>query len=141
MNAEKRKKLEAAGYKVYDDAADWLGMTAEEKKLLDVRAAAREAVRAARERAGLTQKQLADKLGTSQPAVARIESGAAETSLDMMVKALFAAGGAMRDLITAPGRKRPARSTPKRGSAYRSAGSAIIGKAIEAKGRRSATSV
>ena len=107
MNAAKRKKLEAAGSVIYDDAADWLGMTEEEKKLLDVRAAARAAVRAARQRAGLTQRQLADRLGTSQPAVARIESGAAETSLDMILKALFAAGGGLRDLRSrAPGKPR-----------------------------------
>ena len=138
MNTEKRKKLEAAGYKVYDDAADWLGMTEEEKKLLDVRAAARSAVRTARERAGLTQRQLADRRGTSQPAVARIESGAAETSLDMMVKALFAAGGAMRDLIRVPaGKRRPApKAPPGRGMAYRPAGSAVVGKATRKKARR-----
>src|SRR5262245_45459280 len=120
MNTEKRKKLEAAGYKIYDDAADWLGMSEEEKKLLDVRATARAAVRAARERAGVTQKRLAHRLGTSQPAVARIESGAGETSLDMIVKALCAAGGAIRDLVTVSGHKNPrVKKESGRGVAYR----------------------
>lgn len=41
-------------------------------------------VRAARQHRGLTQSQLADKLGTSQSAVARIEQGSQNVTLEML---------------------------------------------------------
>ena len=39
MDAEKRKALEAAGWKFYDDAADWLELTEEERRLVEERLA------------------------------------------------------------------------------------------------------
>jgi hypothetical protein len=44
MNSEKRKALEAAGWQ-FGDAADFLGMTDEERQLLDARIEAALAVR------------------------------------------------------------------------------------------------
>ena len=43
-----------------------------------------ESLIAARLAAGLTQAELAERLGTKQPAVARLESGAMPPSLDML---------------------------------------------------------
>ena len=40
MKTEKRKRLEKAGYAVFDDARDWLGFTEEEKILSDMQIAA-----------------------------------------------------------------------------------------------------
>jgi predicted transcriptional regulator len=51
----------------------------------------------------LTQKQLADRLGTSQPRVSRLEVAEDDCSLDLMARALFAAGGDLRDLAAAVG--------------------------------------
>jgi ribosome-binding protein aMBF1 (putative translation factor) len=42
------------------------------------------AVIAARSRAGLTQAELAEKMGTTQPAVARMESGRIQPSLQTL---------------------------------------------------------
>lgn len=49
-------------------------------------------IRAARRGAGLTQAQLAARAGTSQPAVARYESGAASPSIRTLERLLRAAG-------------------------------------------------
>lgn len=46
----------------------------------------------AREKAGLTQKQLATKLHTTQSVVSRIESGNQNLSLDMLYKVAEAVG-------------------------------------------------
>jgi hypothetical protein len=49
-------------------------------------------VKEARKRAGLTQAELAARVGTTQSAVARIESGAVNPSLDHLTRLVRAAG-------------------------------------------------
>lgn len=57
-------------------------------------------VATARERAGLTQQQLADRAGTSQPAVARLERGQGSPSIDTVRRIVNAAGFDLRvDLV------------------------------------------
>ena len=51
-----------------------------------------ELVREARTRAGLTQAELARRVGTSQPAIARIEAGRSQPSFDRVVELLRACG-------------------------------------------------
>ena len=41
MDAEERAKMEAMGYAVVDDAADWLELTEVERQIVDLRAQAR----------------------------------------------------------------------------------------------------
>lgn len=92
MDTRKRKAIEAAGWKV-GDAADFLGMSAEERQLLDARVELALAIRRQREARQLSQKQLGAKLKTSQPRVAKIERAASDVSMDQLVKAFTAAGG------------------------------------------------
>jgi predicted XRE-type DNA-binding protein len=92
MDATKRKAIEAAGWKV-GDAADFLGMSAEERQLLDARVELARAIRLQRESVHMSQKQLGEKLKTSQPRVVKIERAASDVSLDQLVRALTAAGG------------------------------------------------
>lgn len=49
-------------------------------------------IREARRRAGLTQLELAARLGTTQSAIARLERGASEPSFERVVGALRACG-------------------------------------------------
>jgi predicted transcriptional regulator len=102
MNHRKRKALQAAGWK-FGDAADFLGMSDEERALLDARVQAATAIRAQRRLTGMTQVELASRLKTSQPRIAKIERAAADVSLDQMLRALAAAGGtiAVRQKTTA----------------------------------------
>ena len=51
-----------------------------------------ELIREARKRAGLTQQDLAEGLGTSQPVIARWESGATSPSVRRVVEAIRACG-------------------------------------------------
>lgn len=92
MDATKRKAIEAAGWKV-GDAADFLGMSDEERQLLDTRVELAMAVRRQREALHLSQKQLGAILKTSQPRVAKIERAASDVSMDQLVRAFTAAGG------------------------------------------------
>lgn len=77
IKPEKQKKLERGGWKV-GDAADFLEMSDEERQLLDARVELALAIRRQRTSSKLTQKQLGEKLHTSQPRVAKIERAAAE---------------------------------------------------------------
>ena len=94
MDAAKRKAIEAAGWKV-GDAADFLEMSDEERQLLDTRVALALAIRDQRKASNLSQKQLGDRLKTTQPRVAKIERAAPDVSLDQLVRALTAAGGSI----------------------------------------------
>lgn len=92
MNSEKRKALEAAGWR-FGDAADFLRMSHEERQLLDARVEAALAVRRQRESQKLSQEQLARRIKTSQPRIAKIERAASDVSLDQILRAFAAAGG------------------------------------------------
>jgi ribosome-binding protein aMBF1 (putative translation factor) len=92
MDATKRKALQAAGWNI-GDAADFLGMSAAERQLLDARVELALAIRRQREALKLSQKELGARLKTSQPRVAKIERAASDVSLDQLVRAFTAAGG------------------------------------------------
>jgi transcriptional regulator with XRE-family HTH domain len=91
MDLQKRKALEAAGYR-FTDAATFLGMTEEERALLEARLALAKALRRERQARNLTQKQLAERIGSSQPRVAKLEQAAPDVSFDLILKALLAVG-------------------------------------------------
>ena len=93
MNTDRRKALEAQGYKVYDHAGDAVGMTEEEKYLMDLRITLSKMIRERRQKLGLSQKELATRLGTSQPRVAKIEWGDWDVSLDQIFRAYAVMGG------------------------------------------------
>jgi hypothetical protein len=101
MDQKKRKALEEAGFRV-GDAEDFLGLTNEERHLVELRLAVSRAVRRLREERHLTQQQLAAKLKSSQSRVAKIEAAAADVSLDLMFRGLFAVGGSLPDLAVLP---------------------------------------
>jgi ribosome-binding protein aMBF1 (putative translation factor) len=96
MNAEqaktREKRLGAAGWKS-GDAADFLGMNEAERHELDVRVALIRAVRTRREKLGLSQKQLADRLKISKRTVERMEGGGGEITLEQILHAYSALGG------------------------------------------------
>ena len=57
----------------------------------------------ARERAGLTQRELAQRVGTSQPAIARLEQGATNPTLDTLARCAAATGFELRiELVPLP---------------------------------------
>jgi predicted XRE-type DNA-binding protein len=101
MNKAKRKALEAAGF-VFEDAEDFLELTVEERRLVDLRLAVSRAARARRIQQNLTQEQVAKRLKSSQSRVAKLEAGSADVSLDLMFRALFVLGGSVQELRLTP---------------------------------------
>src|SRR3954468_1171100 len=96
MNEEKRRALRAEGW-VSGDAEDFLELPEAERDLVELRLAVSRAVQARRKRERLTRKQAAERLNTSQPRFARIESGARGVSLDLMFRSLYTLGGSIKD--------------------------------------------
>lgn len=97
MKASKLKKLKAAGWKA-GSAKEFLRLSDDEAALVDLKLALVAAVREARRKRGLTQTALAQRMRSSQSRVAKIEMGDPSISLDLIVRALLAAGATRREL-------------------------------------------
>ncbi len=89
MNAEKRERLEKAGFRA-GTVADFLGLTPEESELIEIRLALTHAFQRQRGASGLSHSQLAEKIGSSQSRIAKMKAWNSHVSLDLMVKALVA---------------------------------------------------
>jgi len=91
MTEAKRKKLEANGYKV-TDSAEWLGLTREESQLVDMRVALAQELERVRKAKGMTQAELARRVGTKQSGIARMINNPDTTTMDNLIKGLIALG-------------------------------------------------
>jgi predicted XRE-type DNA-binding protein len=91
MNAATRRRLEVAGWRV-GTVAEFLGLTREEETLIAMRLALSDALKRERRKKRLSQKQLADRLQSSQSRVAKMEAGDPSVTLDLLIQALLVAG-------------------------------------------------
>lgn len=91
MHASKRKKLEAAGYKV-GNAADFLGLSPEEAALIDLKVNLASQLVALRKKVRVSQETLAKRIGSSQSRIAKMEACDSSVSMDLMFKTAFALG-------------------------------------------------
>jgi hypothetical protein len=73
-----------------------LGLTDQESILVEMRVRLSESVRARRRAKRLTQRQLAERIGSTQPRVARLEQAGA--SIEMLLRALLALGASRREI-------------------------------------------
>lgn len=97
MKSEKRAKLKAAGWSV-GDAGDFLDLTDEERAFIETKLALAEGVRSHRARRKLSQAQLAERLGSSQSRVAKMEAADPSVSVDLMVRSLFRLGASRAEV-------------------------------------------
>ena len=97
MKTRKLKRLHAAGWKA-GSAAEFLGLTDSEAALVELKLALVDAVRKTRQKRGLSQIDLAQRMRSSQSRIAKIEAGDASVSLDLIVRALIAAGANRKDV-------------------------------------------
>jgi len=97
MNSARLKKLQAAGWKV-GSAKDFLKLSDEEARLVELKLSLTNALKQARQKRRLSQIDLAQRIGSSQSRVAKIEAGDPSVSLDLIVRALFATGATRQEL-------------------------------------------
>ena len=91
MTEAKKKVLEAKGYRV-TDSADWLGLSREEAQVVDMRVALAQELERVRKAKGITQAELARRVGTRQSGVARMLNNPDTSTMDNLIKGLIALG-------------------------------------------------
>lgn len=97
MNPDKRRRLEARGWK-FMTVKDFLGLTDEEAAYVELRLKLADGLRARRTARGISQTALAKTIESSQSRVAKMESGDPSVSLDLLVRSLLALGTSNREL-------------------------------------------
>jgi hypothetical protein len=97
MEPAKRNRLEAAGFKV-GSVVEFLGLTADESDLVELRLALSAALRSRRHLHQVSQGTLARRLKSSQSRVAKMEAGDPSVSIDLLMRALLATGATRKDL-------------------------------------------
>jgi ribosome-binding protein aMBF1 (putative translation factor) len=89
--------LRSRGWKV-GDAAEFLGLSDEEAALVELRLALSRSVRERRLKLGLSQVDLASRLGSSQSRVAKLEGADVTVSIDLLIRGLLALGASRREI-------------------------------------------
>ena len=110
MKQDKRSRLEQAGWKL-GSAEDFLGLSDAEREYVQLRLALARGVRQLREHEALTQQQLAERIGSSQSRIAKLEAADPSVSADLAIKALLALGADRKrvaKILAAPVRGRAA---------------------------------
>ena len=92
MRNDKRRRLEAAGWRVEDSPQDFLGLSEREMCLVDMKVSLAIALRHRRAAANISQVELAGTLGSSQSRVAKMEAADPSVSADLLMRALLALG-------------------------------------------------
>jgi DNA-binding XRE family transcriptional regulator len=87
----------AKGWKV-GTVDEFLPLTSEEATYVDLKLALSRRLREYRQAKRLTQVEMAKLLKSSQSRVAKIETGDASVSLDLLIRALIALGATRREL-------------------------------------------
>lgn len=91
MTEAKKKILAENGYRM-TDSAEWLGLSREESQLIDMRVALAQELERVRKAKGMTQAELAKRIGTKQSGVARMINTPEASTMDNLVKSLIALG-------------------------------------------------
>jgi len=97
MNRVKKERLERHGWTV-GETSEFLNLTSQEAQFVEVKLALAAGVRQLRERRGMTQAALAERLGSSQSRVAKMEAADRSVSVDLIVRSLLAIGATPREI-------------------------------------------
>ena len=97
MKTAKARRLKAAGWTM-GGAKEFLRLSDQEAALVEVRLCLMDALRQARRKRGISQLQLAKRMGSSQSRIAKIETGDPSVSLDLIIRALIASGASRREI-------------------------------------------
>ena len=97
MRKDKRRRLERAGW-VIGDAGDFLNLSEDERRFIETKLALAAGLRQWREHLGLTQTEAAERFGSSQSRVAKMEAADRTVSTDLLLRSLFRLGASRRDV-------------------------------------------
>ena len=97
MRNDRRRQLQRAGWTV-GDTGDFLGLSPDERRFVEAKLALADGLRRRREQLGLTQTEVAERFGSSQSRVAKMEAAHRTVSTDLLLKSLFRLGASPRDI-------------------------------------------
>lgn len=96
MEQAKRQRLEAKGWKV-GTVSEFLELRQEESALIEIKLALSRSLKERRQ--GLmTQAELADKIHSSQPCIAKAENGSSSVSIELLIRAMLATGATPQEI-------------------------------------------
>ena len=90
-------QLEKAGWQV-GDTQDFLGLTDAEMAMIEVRLTLASALKHRRQDLKISQQQLAERIGSSQSRVAKMEAGDPSVSLDLLMRSLIHSGSTSAEI-------------------------------------------
>jgi hypothetical protein len=99
MKSDKKKRLEAKGWKI-GSTAEFLGLTPEESAYVELKVVLSRMLHDKRVDYVMTQTYLAEKLGSSQSRVAKMEKADPSVSVDLLVRSLYALGTSNREIAS-----------------------------------------
>ena len=100
MNTSKNEKLARAGWKS-GTAGEFLQLTPEEERYVELKASLCQQLRRQRQRSHLTQAELARLVKSSQSRIAKMEKGDPSVSIDLLIKSLLVLGTTRRQIAKA----------------------------------------
>lgn len=106
MRVAKRGKLLERGWGV-GDADEFLGLTAEERALVELRLRLANGLKFQRVQRRMTQGELARVVKSSQSRVAKMEAGDPSVSIDLLFRSLIALGASSSDLARIISARKP----------------------------------
>ena len=96
MDQLKKERLEAKGWQV-GTASDFLELTPEETALIEIKLVLSRHLKARRQQS-MTQAELAEKIHSSQPRIAKAENGDASVSIELLIRAMLATGATPQEI-------------------------------------------
>jgi transcriptional regulator with XRE-family HTH domain len=96
MEQTKKELLESKGWKI-GTASDFLALTPEEIIFVEIKLALSKSLKSQRQKV-MTQSELATKIGSSQPRIAKAENGDPSVSLELLIRAILATGATPQDI-------------------------------------------
>ena len=99
MNEAKKKRLIERGWKV-GGVEEFLQLSPDEAAYVELKLRLSDSLRIQRQQMNLTQVQLARLVKSSQSRIAKMESGDASVSLDLLIRSLLALGASNQDIAS-----------------------------------------
>ena len=96
MERAKRERLEAKGWRV-GTVSEFLELTPEETILVEIKLALSRSLKERRQKL-MTQAELAQKVQSSQPRIAKAENGDASVSIELLIRAMLATGATLQEI-------------------------------------------
>jgi len=97
MKKTKADRLQKSGWKV-GTAKEFLGLSEEESALIEMKLALAKSLKQRRLSHGMTQHELAKRLGSSQSRVAKMEAADTTVSMELLVRALLVLGASREEV-------------------------------------------